>query len=945
MSEWVAYVEARLRLAGVSPERAAEIVEDVARQLEDAYAEALGHGEPESDARAAARGHVSDWAALARELEHAERSRRSGATESGPLLSAPRATVRRARLASILSDLRRDVVYGLRAHRQRPGVTVVALLTLALGIGANTAIFSVIDAVMLRALPVRDLDHLVLLQWTAKKSPGNHNSSTHGDCAEQKAPQAAGCSFSHPFVNEVASATTSFADVAAFAPVGQVSITGHGAASLAQALYVSGAYFDTLGVQPAMGRTLQRADETGSALPALVLSHGYWQRAFGGDPHIVGQTLSLNGVPFTVVGVADPRFTSLTPGYVFDLWLPMAMKPRLVERWDPAKDGADSWWIVIVARLKPGVSAAAAQAETSGLFRHDMLNGPTPFFHEADDPRIVLLPVQTALVGIRGSLFSQPIEILMAVVGAILLIACANIGGLLLARAAARQKEMAVRLSLGAGRGRLVRQALTESLTLAVLGGALAVLLATWTARVLVAMMSTMASGRDLGLNTALDLRVLAFATGLSLLAGLLFGIAPAWRGTQVEVTAALKDGAGRLGGRRAVSVGSVLVVTQVTLTVVVLMGAGLFVRTLENLRSVDAGFQTQHLLTFGIDLTLARSRATTAAQLSADLERELSAVPGVVAVSYSNDVLLSRSSYSTSFSRPGAAGSTKAEAEWLAVGPHFFETLGLAIRAGRDFRQEEYAPVQPASADRTGPEPATPVLVNESFVKTYLPTIYPIDQLFGASTRYGGGWQIVGVVSDSKYDDLRKDVVPTFYTALAGARYFEVRTAQDPTSVMSSIRAVAQRMDLPLFEMKTEAEQIDQLLFRERLVAQLSGFFGILALALASIGLYGLLSHEVSRRTREIGIRMALGAPRLRVLQLVVGQGVSLAVVGVGLGVVAGIGATRYLHSLLFGVGSGDPMTLAAVTSLLVCVSAAACVIPARRATRVDPLIALRNE
>jgi predicted permease len=947
MSDWVAYVHAHLRLTGLTPAREREIVEDIARQLEDAYEEALARGASAPDARAAAHRHITDWPDLAREVERAERAGRLHMMGWNQRPSDASPGPRRSLVVSMWSDLLHDVAYGFRMFRAHPGVTAVALLTLALGIGANTAIFSVVDAVMLRALPVRDPDHLVLLQWTAKKQPSNRNSSTYGDCPKrQPGANPSECSFSHPFLRTFVAGNTSFTGVAAFANAKQVSMTGHGAATLARAEYVSGDYFTTLGVPPAAGRTLEAADDAPGAPAAMVLGYAYWQRVFAGDPRIVGQTLSLNGRPFTVAGVADPRFTHLTPGYVFDLWIPLSSKPQLVEPWDPKSDDAASWWIVIVGRLKPDVGAAAAQAEATGLFRHDAMNGDTPLFRGADDPKVVLLPAQTSLAGIRGAFFSTPLDIIIAVVGAILLIACANVGGLMMARAAARQNEMAIRLSLGASRARLVRQGLTESATLAVLGGALALVLAHWTTRLLVLMMGTMAGGRDLGLNTSVDVRVFLFTLGLSLLAGILFGIAPAWLGTQVELTPALKDGSGQAArARRRLRAGSVLVVTQVALTVIVLMGAGLLVRTLQNLRSVDAGFQTTNLLTFGIDLSLARTRGTTANQLSQDLERQFAELPGIVAVSYSNDVLLARSSYSSGFSKPGAS-AVKAEAEWLAVGPHFFETLGLSILAGRDFRPEEYATPAPSPTwSPRGPEAPTPVLVNQMFVKTYLPTVYPIDQVFGASTRWGGGWQIVGVVSDSKYDDLRKDVVPTYYRPLGGARYFEVRTARDPASVVPSIRSIAQRMDLPLFDMKTEAQQIDELLSQERLVAQVSGFFGLLALVLASIGLYGLLSHEVSTRTREIGIRMALGAPRASVLRLVVGQGVSLGCIGVGVGAVAGIGATRYLHSLLFGVGSGDPMTLASVTALLIGVSVAACIIPARHATRVDPLAALRHE
>ena len=936
MSEWVVYVQARLRLRGLSREREAEIVEDLARQLEDAYADALARGSGESEARAAAQRQVGDWSALARAVERAEHERGRHMTRGheGP-------SPRRSLALSWWSDTIRDVAYALRSFRKRPAVTAVMLLTLALGIGANTAIFSVVDALMLRALPVRDPDQLVVLQWTARNRPSAVDTSGYGDCPDLKGVVSS-CSFSHPFVNHLTAANTSFTGVAAFVSAGRIAVTGHGAANLARAEYVSGSYFDVLGVAPAAGRTLQRADDVPGAPATVVLSYQYWQQSLSGDPHVVGTTLSLNGRPFTVAGVADPHFTHLTPGYVFDIWIPLSSKPQLVEKWDPESDGVDSFWIVVVARLKPGIAAAAAQAEVAALFHQDTIKAGKPLFRASDDPEVRVLPAQSSLNGIRGA-FSQPLDLLMAVVGAILLIGCANVGGLMMVRAAARQKEIAIRLSLGASRARLVRQALAESLTLSAIGGALALVLAHWTTRLVVLMMSTMLGGRDLALDTTLDVRVLLFALGASVMAGVLFGMAPAWRGTRVDLTPALKEGRAEADrAHRRLTAGNVLVVAQIALTVVVLMGTGLLVRTLQNLRGVDAGFPTSNLLTFSIDLTLTRTRGSTAAQASQDLQQQFAQLPGVIAVSYSNDVLLAHSSYGTSFSNPWNP-AVEGRAEWLAVGPHFFETMGLSIRTGADFRAEDYTDpdVIETGTRPTGPRPPTPVLVNELFIKTYLPHVDPIGQVFGSGT----GWRIIGVVSDSKYDDLRNDVTPTFYRALSAARYFEVRTAQDPAAVVPLIRNIARREDLPLLAMKTEAEQIDEVLYQQRLVAGLSGLFGLLALALASIGLYGLLSHEVARRTREIGIRMALGANRVSVLGQVVGQGVALGCVGVGFGILAGLGATRFLHSLLFGVGPGDPVTLAAVTALLVAVSVTACVIPARRATRVDPVLALRQE
>ena len=955
MPDWIGYVRANLKLSSRSaghslrPERESEIVEDLARQLEDAYREALQSGANESVARQMAERHVSDWDQLSRELLRSERGRESAMAVWQQ--NAEDLDVKNRGAFSLFTDLRQDILYGLRVLRKSPGFTAVAILTLALGIGANTAIFGLIDAVMLRSLPVRDPQHLMLFKWMSNRRTNLHNSSSYGDCPTTSSDRfASGCSFSYPFMNEMMSQNSIFSNVGAFAGTGRFNITGNGPASTARAQYVSGGYFETLGVRQAIGRLFQPSDDTPSSAPVVVLSYSYWQESFAGDPMVVGRTIFITGKPYTIIGVADAAFTSLTPGSVQDMWLPMSSRRLLTEHWSSKNEDAGSWWIVLVARLKPGIGVQQAQAGISVIFRNLAVHGDKPVFKDADaNPSVLLLPAQTALVGVRGR-FSQPLYVLMSVVGVVLLITCANMAGLMVSRATARQKEIAIRLAIGAGRARIIRQLLTESVTLSLLGAALGVLLAQAGSKLLATLLSQYVGRRTLALNTHIDFRVLAFTAGVAILTGIVFGLAPALRGARVDLTPALKEGIGKRAAgahSKRITAGNLLVVTQVALSVVVLVGAGLLVRTLQNLRNTDPGFQTQNILNFGVDATLARAHGMPIDNLFRDLQSQFEALPGVQSVSYSDTILLSGSSMSTSFPAPGKKNGEQGDSFVLPVGPRFFETLRIPLVAGRDFLPEEFA----AAAKERGwsnEKYPTPAIVNELFVKKYLPNVNPLGQVFGAQQfdeRHEAGWTIVGVAHDAKYSSLRKAVPPTFYIPAGDGGEFQLRTAMNPDAVVPSLRGIAQKLDLPIVEVKTETEQIDELLYQERLVAQLSSFFGILALVLASIGFYGLLSYEVARRTREIGIRMALGARQASVMKMVVAQGVLLALAGGIVGAGVAIGVTRYLKSLLFGVTSNDPVTLTATFALLLIVAIAACLIPALRATRVDPLVALRYE
>jgi predicted permease len=925
-----------------------------------------------------------------------------------------------------LEQLGQDIRYGLRMLAKSPGFAAVAILTLALGIGANTAIFSLIDAVMLRSLPVENPSQLVLLKWGGRHAPNIHGYMTSGDCPTDLRPGAAnpsGCSFSEPMFREIAQANV-FSATAAFANSGRLNLTGNGPATVINGQLASGDFFHTMGLKAAAGRLFDAPDDTPSAAPVAVLNYGYWQSAFGGSRDVVGHTIELNNVPFTIIGIAEQRFTGITPGSDYDVWLPLSDAQRITDpmRWQNRSGDVSNWWLTIVGRLKPGTQLAQAQAPVSGLFRNEVLHGSVPLFHggetagtpappqpapgngpvqvrretlggpmpqsagnkpvimrapqgampagtphpsamasepktlstAADNPEVTLVPAQSGLTGSRTR-YADPLYVLMLAVGIILLIACANVAGLMLARAAARQKEMTVRLALGAGRTRIVRQLLTESVMLSVLGGTLGILFAYWGAHAIVSFVSSNQT-RPLGFAMGIDLRILGFTVAVSLITGILFGMAPAFRSVRIDLTPALKEGEGNASGERGrgkwYSMSNALVVAQVALAMVVLVGAGLLVRTLQNLRSIDAGFDSHNILLFGIDPTLAGYKGPQVDSFYRDLQGRLSEIPGVKSASYSMGPLLSGGLMITMFHWPGTPQDQGSEADVLPVGPNFFETLHIPSLSGREFNASDFA----LSASNSGPTPTsapTPVIVNQAFVAKYLGKENALGKRFGQSEADANdpaspGYEIIGVVRDTKYSDLRREIHPMMYTPQSGGgASFELRTAAETQAILPSIREVVAQVNsnLPLFDVKTESEQIDRLLFQERLIARLSGFFGVLALVLACVGLYGLLSYEVSRRTREIGIRMALGAQPGSVLKVVLRQGVVMAIAGAAMGIGVALGVTRYLASMLYNVHTSDPATIAGVAILLTLVALAACYIPARRAMRVDPLVALRYE
>jgi predicted permease len=874
-------------------------------------------------------------------------------------------------LEQIASDLR----YGVRMLRRSPGFTAVAVMTLALGIGANTAIFSFIDAVLLRALPVAEPEQLVVFMWTAHAQPKFTGHSGYGDCDTRVTE----CSLSGRFYETVRAQAKSFSGVAAFAGPLEMDLSGNGPASIARGEYVSGDFFSTLGVKMELGRPLGREDDSRSAPPAIVLSYGYWQRAFGGDRSAIGRMVRLNNTEVVIAGVTEPRFTSLTPGKTQDFFLPFALSDRVKSEWwgdtdrylDPA-----TFWVLIVGRLKPGVSMAQAQEEASGLFRNEMVRGAKPLLKEADEPAVRL---ERAAQGLNGETLqiAPMLYVITATVGLVLFIACANVAGLMLARAAKRQKEMAVRSALGAGRRRIIRQLLTESVLLSMLGGALGAFVAVWGVQAITKLISS-GFGEGFPYVVRLDWHVLAFTIGVTFATGILFGLAPARSGARAELTAGLRENesyVGRKEGRaaRRLRLGDALVMAQVGLSVVVLTGAGLLVRTLHNLHELNPGFDTRNILLFGINPTIAGYRDEQSAQLYHYLQEQFAALPGVASASYSEEALLSGAWSGFDVHLDGAPPNTNVSTAVLPVGLNFFSTMGIRLIAGRTFTPADFATasatnraIQTAeersqagggTADRVSQAQAAPipVIVNKAFARKFFAKENPIGKHMG-NAEYEDepakgpqpGYSIVGVAGNTKYADLRGELRPTMYLPLVrNSAHFELRTAGNPTALVGLVRDIVSRVDknLPLFEVRTQTEQIEETLFQERVMTRLSSFFGLLALVLACIGLYGLLSYDVARRTKEVGIRMALGAEQGHVLRMVARRGITLVVVGAAAGIGAALGVTRFMASMLYDVRANDPATIAGVAALLGLVALAACWIPARRAMRVDPMVALRYE
>jgi len=845
---------------------------------------------------------------------------------------------------NVLQDLR----YAARTLRKSPGFAAVAVLSLALGIGANTAIFTLIDAVLLKMLPVRNPQELVQLRWSVPFGNPAGVRRMDGNSWEEKG-RSIGTSFSYPAFQQIRARNQAVIDVFGFSGlIGQVNIVADGESGLARGETVTGNYFQTLGIQPAAGRMFADSDDRPGAPPVCVISEGYWKRRFGGAGSVVGKSVTSSGVSFTIIGVTPKGFFGVQPGYAVDIWVPISDMFLIAPPSDPRRvniAAADYWWMEMMGRLKPGVSERQAAAGLDVTFKQSAQPAAasvlsSPATERRTLARMELLPGGRGLDQLRRQ-YSRPLFILMGTVALVLLIACANVANLLLARAKSRQKEIGVRLSLGASRGRLILQLLSESAMLAFLGGALGLVLANWGSRLLVAYISR----TPISLNITPDLRVLGFTAAVSLLAGLLFGLAPAWRSTQVELMPVLKQASSPAAGRLRLGLAKSLVIAQTALSLVLLFGAGLFVRTLVNLKTLDVGFDKENLLLFGVDPLKAGYKRAELNDLFARVQQRVAALPGVVSATSSLHLMLSGSSRGNSIWVPGYTpkDGQQMNARVVPAGPKFFETMKLPLLRGRDFDERD-----------TEASPKIAV-VNETLVKRYFAGRDPVGQRISWD-RNDPGMEIIGVVKDARYDSLRRDLPATIYqpfrqSATLPWMHFEVRTARDPKALIGEIRSAVAAIDrnLPMFDVKTQSQQIDELLLQERLFAKLSSLFGFLALVLACVGLYGIMSYAVVRRTTEIGLRMALGAGQGTILAMVVRETLLLVVIGIALGIPAALATTRLAASaisdLLYGLKVTDITSLSIAVVALVAVTVFAGLLPARRASRVDPMVALRYE
>ena len=828
-----------------------------------------------------------------------------------------------------------DLRYAIRTLRVKPSFTATVALSLALGIGANTAIFTLTDAIMWRMLPVRNPEDLLVLARTQGGAIG------HG--------------FTYGEFRLFHDRNQTFSDLASYSRVRlNVSVAGSMEPTVEGQL-VSGRYFSTLGVHAVAGRTIGVEDDRiPNAHPVAMLSYGYWKRRFSLDPSILDKTISLCGTTFTVIGITPPEFFGVEVGVAPDIFVPVMMQPAVM----PASENLlerpiiYAAWLRVLGRLRPDVPVQQAAAEMAVLF--DQIEWPRDKsgfridkFGNRIDEKLVLTPASRGLTDLRRQ-FSQPLFILMAVVGVVILIACANTANLLMARAAARRPEFALRVALGASRWRLMRQLLVESVLLAILGGVCGLLLANWGTQLLVAFISSGQTPVTLVLEP--DLRVLGFTAAVSLLTGILFGLAPAIRATRIDPAPALKSQASRLTGRGSLRPGRILAVSQVALSLLLLIGAGLFVRSLHKLNSQDAGFPRESVLVVRVEPKGSDQRGIPGTserldRIYKELLQRVESVPGVRSATMAHFTPTSRIGFFSPFKFPTGE---EIRVPSLMVYPNYFATLGIPIVAGRDF----------AAADLDENSPLV-VVVNEAFARRAFPgeNVVGKQYLTRAPRRTSQTCEIIGVVKDSRYANLRGETPPVIYQPFLqtstgrGQMVLHARVSGNPGALLPRIREEVQRVDkdLPMFEVNTLAAEMDAALVRERLIATLSSFFGVLALLLAGVGLYGLLAFGVVQRTGEMGVRMALGAQRWDVLWMVLREALSLVLIGVGLGLPAALGAARLaenqISGLLFGLTTGDPVTIAAATGLLAAVAGVAAYLPARRASRVDPMVALRNE
>ena len=818
-----------------------------------------------------------------------------------------------------LESIGADVRYALRALRASPGFSLVTIVSLGIGIGANTAIFSLLNAVVLRTLPVSRPEELVQV--------------TRGD-----GPGAAGSVFTNPLWEQLRDRQDVFSGVFAYG-THRFDLTVGGEVRQALGYSVSGDFFSTLGVRPALGRLLTHADDVRGCPPIAVLGYGFWQSEYGESPSVIGTTISLDRTPYQIVGVAPPSFFGFDVGRSIQVYTPLCRAPNL--------DARSTWYLYIIGRPKPGVTHAQVVSHLTQLAPVAYAATVPTQWGATEKSRYLsntfsARPVANGLSPLRRE-YQQALVVLMAVVGLVLLIACANVASLLLARAASRGREMAIRLAIGAARLRLVRQLLTESVLLAGIGAGVGVLFARWGNALLIGMLSQ--GPFALSLDLRLDARVLAFTLSIAVATGVLFGLAPAWRSSRIDPQAALKAGGrGIADGHSRFAIGKALVTGQIALSLVLVIAAGLLLGSFRTLATSDPGFRREGVLLVNTDFGTAGYTKESYAAVRSDLLARFRAIPGVRSASASPFTPIGGGAWNDVIRVDGYAAQSEDDATVMfnEVTDGYFATMGTDLVAGRDFD----------ARDRKGAQPVA--IVNETLARRFFKGASPLGRSYRLVMHdsLGPPIEIVGVVKDAKYLQLRETTQPTVYLAIAqGDNLFSdvafELLADGPVSALAGpVKAAVADVNRSLaYTLTPLSQQVDASLTRDRLLATLSGFFGLIAVLLAAVGLYGTLSYSVARRRNEIGIRVALGAARGRVIRLVLGEVSRMVLVGIALGLVAAFAGTRWVQSFLFGLSASDPRTIAGSVVLLAAVAIGAGALPAWRAARVDPITALRDD
>ena len=834
---------------------------------------------------------------------------------------------------SLTMGIRKDFKYGVRQLRSNPGFALAAILSLALGIGANSAIFTLVDQILLRLLPVENPRELVQLRLLGGRFGSNDGDGQH--------------TFSHPLFLALREQNTVFSGLTG-QRIEQASLVGEERSEMVSVGLVAGNYFQVLGVRSHLGRLLTPEDDKlRNGHPVAVLQYNFWRNRFEARQDIVDSIIRLNGSPFTVIGVAAPHFEGTDVGIPTNLWVPVMMKPTITPTWDALENERHSWFYLF-GRLKPGITIEAAQAAMKVLYRQrqeEELKGT--YFQEFPKARERFLQQDFTLIpasGGQSSLrfrFERPLIVLQWLVGVVLLIACTNVANLLLARAVARQKEIAIRGALGASRGQLMRQLFVESLILAIAGGVAGLLLSVWLAKVLVRALPF--DPANMSLSAVPDARVLLFTTGITLLTALLFGLVPALRGSRVAPGATLKEGSGSIGGSHEhVRLRKAFVALQVGLSCLLLLGAGLFARTLQNLQNVDLGFKTENVVMFGVRPATVYDEARKI-QVFRLLMEGLATVPGVKAVGANRNRLLTGGRWDSNITIPGfvAKDGNDPWSFFNAITPGYFEALGIPIRAGRDLSWRDWGGSRKVC------------LVNEALAKEYFGDTNPIGRMMAQGINRPPDYEIVGVFADARYDDVRGSIPRQTFVAMdTHARNISsinvhVRIEGDPRQISPLLRQQVQRVDpnLVVSDMRTMNDQLNMRISNERMLSFLSVGLALLATLLAVVGLHGVLAFVVMRRTREIGIRMALGAQAGNVIFLVLREILLVILIGIAVGALGGVLCGRYVESQLFGIKAFDQLVFIVSIATLLVASLIAAFIPAWRASRLDPMRALHHE